>query len=53
MDDGVRAGSGLKLATNSFTFEDCLRLVNVLNSKYGLKASMQSAGTPNQYVIYI
>ena len=53
MDDGGRVGSGLKLATNSFTFADSLRLVRVLHDLYGLKASVQSAGVRDQYHIYI
>jgi len=53
MDDGGRVGSGLKLATNSFTFEDTSRLANVLYSLYGIKASVQKTGIINQYHIYI
>ena len=53
MDDGSKSGSSLKLATNSFTFSECLQLVKVLYGKYNIKASIQSAGVDNQYVIYI
>jgi ubiquinol-cytochrome c reductase cytochrome b subunit len=53
MDDGSKVGSGLKLSTNSFSYSDCLLLVKVLFDKFKLKASIQSAGVPNQYVIYI
>lgn len=53
MDDGGRLGYGLKLATNSFSFADTTRLVQVLNDLYGIKASVQSAGVPNQYIIYV
>lgn len=53
MDDGSRAGSGLKLSTNSFTFEDTTRLVLNLNKLYGIKSSVQNAGHLNQYIIYI
>lgn len=53
MDDGGRVGGGLKLSTNSFTYEDCIRLTNVLFDKYKLKNTVQSAGVPNQYFIYI
>ena len=53
MDDGSKSGSSLKLATNSFTFSECLQLVKVLYDKYNIKASVQSAGVENQYVIYI
>ena len=53
MDDGGRVGYGLKLCTNSFTWADCTRLSTVLHEKYGLKSSVQSAGKPNQYIIYV
>jgi hypothetical protein len=45
--------SGLKLATNSFSLKDCEYLADLLNQKYNLKASVQSAGVKNQYIIYI
>lgn len=53
MDDGGRQGYGLKLATNSFTFADTTRLVQVLFDLYGIKASVQKTGVPGQYFIYI
>lgn len=53
MDDGGRVGYGLKLATNSFTFEDTSRLALVLTQLYGIKASVHKNGVPNQYNIYI
>jgi ubiquinol-cytochrome c reductase cytochrome b subunit len=53
MDDGCKCGSGLKLATNSFSYSECLLLTNVLYVKFNLKASVQSAGVINQFHIYI
>lgn len=53
MDDGARVGNGLKLCTNSFTFEDCTRLCAVLGTLYGIRATVQSAGAPGQYHVYI
>lgn len=53
MDDGGAVSSGLKFATNSFTYDDCLFLASLLHSKFGLVATVQSAGYPNQYVIYV
>ncbi len=53
MDDGGRVGKGLKLATNSFTFEDTTRLTDVLFKLYGIKATTQKTGVVNQYHIYI
>lgn len=53
MDDGSKVGNGLKFSSNSFTYDDCLMLVRILNEKFNLKASVQLAGTKNQYIIYI
>jgi hypothetical protein len=53
MDDGGRVGYGLKLATNSFSYGDCTRLSLIIYEQYGIKSSVQSAGVPNQYIIYI
>lgn len=53
MDDGGKLGQGLKLSTNSFSFSDCNFLVKVLYENFKLKASVQSAGVENQYIIYI
>lgn len=53
MDDGGKVGSGLKLATNSFTYLECMLLVKVLYDNFNIKASIQSAGVPDQYIIYI
>jgi hypothetical protein len=53
MDDGCKSGSGIKLATNSFSYYDCLLLINVLHINFNLKATIQSTGVPNQHHIYI
>lgn len=53
MDDGSKVGKGLKLSTNSFSHAECILLVNVLYSNFNIKASVQSAGSKDQYVIYI
>lgn len=53
MDDGCKVGNGLKLSTNSFSYSDCTLLVKVLFDNFNLKSSIQSAGKPNQYIIYI
>lgn len=53
MDDGSKVGKGLKLSTNSFSYAECILLVNVLYSNFNIKASVQSAGSKDQYVIYI
>jgi len=53
MDDGGKVGSGLKFATNSYSYSDCLFLVKILHDKFFIKASVQSAGVKDQYLIYI
>lgn len=53
MDDGVKVAKGLKLCTNSFSYSDCLRLIQALHSNFNLKASIQSAGAKDQYHIYV
>ncbi len=53
MDDGSKVNKGLKFCTNSYTYEDCLKLVNVLYKNFSIKSSIQSAGAENQYIIYV
>lgn len=51
--DGARVGKGIKLCTNSFTYQDCTRLTQVLYDLYNVKSSVQPAGAPRRYKIYI
>ena len=53
MDDGAKVGKGLKFSTNSFTYSECLILVKALNYNFNIKASVQSAGSKDQYILYI
>jgi ubiquinol-cytochrome c reductase cytochrome b subunit len=53
MDDGAKIGKSIKLCTNSFSYNDCLILIKALNNNFNIKASIQSAGKKNQYLIYI
>ena len=53
MDDGAKIGRGLKFSTNCFTYSECLILVKALNDNFNIKASVQSAGSKDQYIIYI
>ena len=53
MDDGSRAGKGLKLATNNFKFDECNELTNILRNKYNLKVSIHKTGHINQWNLYI
>jgi LAGLIDADG DNA endonuclease family len=49
MQDGSRQkGQGVSLATNSFTYNECMKLANILTNKFGLKTSVVKAGKPNQ-----
>lgn len=42
MDDGGWNGKAIHLATNSFTREDTLRLMDILKTQYNLKCSLHS-----------
>jgi hypothetical protein len=53
MDDGAKVGKSLKLNINSFSYNDCLLLIKALNNNFNIKASIQSAGPTNKYIIYI
>ena len=53
MDDGAKVGKGMKFCTNNFTYKECVMLTSVLYIKFNLKATVQSAGAENQYIIYI
>jgi len=53
MDDGAKVSKGVKLCTNSFTYNDCLILIKALNDNFNIKASVQSAGSKDQYILYI
>jgi ubiquinol-cytochrome c reductase cytochrome b subunit len=53
MDDGAKVGKGLKFATNSYSYNDCLILVKALYDNFNLKVSIQSAGVKDQYIIYV
>jgi len=53
MDDGCKVGKGVKLSTNNFTKEECITLVSILEKNFNVKATVQSAGSKEQYIIYI
>ena len=52
-DDGGKSGSGLKIATNNFSYEEVLFLADILRKKYNLKVSVLKSGVLSQYVLYI
>jgi len=54
MQDGsYQKGQGIFLATNSFTYEECIFLASILNKKYNFKTSVIKSGKPNQWRISI
>ena len=53
MDDGGKASSGLKIATNNFSFNEVEILALILIKKYNLKTSVIKTGALNQYNLYI
>lgn len=54
MQDGSRQlNQGVMIATNYFTYEECLILCDILQRKFGLKCSVIKAGNINQYKLSI
>ena len=54
MQDGsFQKGQGVSIATNSFTYDECLFLARILTQKYNLKTSVVKTGIPNQWRISI
>lgn len=54
MQDGnYQKGQGIKIATNSFTYEECKFLSSIITSKYNLKTSVVKTGKFNQWCITI
>ena len=54
MQDGsAHKGQGIRIATNSFTFEECEILALTLSNKYQIKTSVVKSGKPNQWCIAI
>lgn len=54
MQDGsLSVGQGINIATNSFTYDECLFLANILNSKYSLTTSVIKSGLENQWRLSI
>ena len=53
MDDGSKSNKTIRIATNSFTYEDNLFLCSVLKERYNIKASVQSSGKNKGFILYI
>lgn len=53
MGDGSKASAGCKQSTNSYTKSDCDKICYILKTKFNIYSSVNSAGVPNQWVIYI
>jgi LAGLIDADG DNA endonuclease family protein/cytochrome b/b6/petB-like protein len=54
MQDGsYQKGQGVNIATNNFSYEECLFLANTLTNKYKLKTSVIKTGTVDQWRISI
>lgn len=52
MDDGSKVGSGLKICTNSFMYEDLVFAQEIFKQKFNLNPSIHSAGVKDQYILY-
>jgi hypothetical protein len=53
MDDGVKVNQSLKFNNNSFSYNDCLLLIKALYNNFNIKASIQSAGSKEKFIISI
>jgi hypothetical protein len=53
MNNGAKIGKNIKFFTNSFSYKECLILIKALNDNFNIKASIQSAGNQDQYIIFI
>ena len=54
MQDGSRQkNQGINIATNNFSYKDCVYLSKILTEKYGLKTSVIKAGVVDQWKISI
>jgi len=53
LDGSRQIGQGLNLATNCFTYDDCVFLANNLKQKFGLRTSFIKSGISNQWKISI
>jgi hypothetical protein len=53
MDDGSKINKTIRIATNSFLYEEINFLCTILNKKYDLKATVQSGGKNKGYILYI
>jgi hypothetical protein len=49
MQDGSRqVNQGIFIAANSFTYEECVFLAQILHNKFGLKTTVVKTGYKNQ-----
>ena len=53
MDDGGFTGTGLKIYTNAFSQDELNLLVEALDKKFSIKASIHKSSIENQRTIYI
>ena len=53
MDDGGKAGGGLRISCNAFTYEEVMFLKNLLEKKYKLNCTIQKIYIKDKYSIYI
>ena len=53
MDDGSRTGNTVRIATNCFTYDECLVLCNIIQKKYDISFTVQKSGINKGYIIYV
>jgi len=52
-DDCIIHNRGVRLCTNSFTYDEVKFLADLLKEKFYLKTTVHSGGIVNSYTIYI
>ena len=52
MDDGAFTGTGLKIYTNAFSQDDLNLLVEALDKKFSIKASIHKSSIEKNYIYF-
>lgn len=53
MDDGSKINKTIRIATNSFLYEEIIFLCAILKKKYSIIATVQSGGKNKGYILYV
>lgn len=53
MDDGSKTHNTVRIATNCFTYDECLLLCKIIKDKYNIILTVQKSGKNKGYIIYV